>query len=378
MGIIGKIPNRFMPEKTVMNWPAFPEFLELIQNHPYLHRFVILVCYIALMKVADIVIDRVLRKIVARTSMTMDDELLDFLHGPICWTIFWLGVIHALLVGQLVEPWQTVLPSLAKSMILAIWTYTFTRIFNWLARRTLGGPSEHEKIGKDVVLLMKNVIRVVIIATGVLWLLTIWKIDLTPLFASAGIAGIAVALAAKDTLANFFGGVSVFMDKTFKLGDYIVLDSGERGEVMEIGIRSTRIKTRDDVMVTIPNSLIANSKIVNESAPVPRFRIRVPLGVAYGSNLDLVEQVLLKVAMDNPNVSREPEARVRMRSFGDSSVNFELLCWVDDPSRKGMVIHNILKAIYQAFKENEITIPFPQRDIRLYPPEPVAIGEQSK
>ncbi len=352
-----------------MSLPAFPELLEIFQRHPYLHRFAILVSYIALMKVADLFIDRVLRRVAARTSMTMDDELLDFLHGPICWTIFWLGVAHALLVGQLIEPWQTVLPSLTKTMILVIWTYTATRVFNWLARRTLGGPAEHEKIGKDVVLLMKNVIRVVIIATGVLWLLTIWKIDLTPLFASAGIAGIAVALAAKDTLANFFGGVSVFMDKTFKLGDYIVLDSGERGEVMEIGIRSTRIKTRDDVMVTIPNSLIANSKIINESAPVPRFRIRVPLGVAYGSDLDLVEQVLLKVALANPDVSREPEARVRMRAFGDSSVNFELLCWVDDPSRKGLVIHNILKTIYQAFRENEITIPFPQRDVHLFHPE---------
>jgi small-conductance mechanosensitive channel len=358
-----------------MSLPAFPEVLEILQRNPYLHRFVILVSYIALMKVADIFIDRILRKLTARTSMSMDDELLDFLHGPICWTIFWLGVIHALLVGELIEPWQTVLPSLAKTMILVIWTYTATRVFNWITHRKLGAQAEHEKIGKDVILLMKNVIRIVIIATGVLWLLTIWKIDMTPLFASAGIAGIAVALAAKDTLANFFGGISVFMDKTFKLGDYIVLDSGERGEVMEIGIRSTRIKTRDDIMITIPNSLIANSKIINESAPVPRFRIRVPLGVAYGSDLDLVEQVLLAVALANPEVSEEPEARVRMRAFGDSSIDFELLCWVDDPSRKGLVIHNILKAINLAFKENDITIPFPQRDVHLIRPVQAVPGE---
>jgi MscS family membrane protein len=358
-----------------MSLPAFPELLEIFQLHPWLQRFAILISYLALMKVADVFIDRVLRKAAARTSMTMDDELLDFLHRPICWTIFWLGVIHALLVGQLIEPWQTVLPALAKTMILVIWTYTATKIFNWLAHHKLGGQTEQEKVGKDVVLLMKNVIRVVIIATGVLWLLTIWKIDLTPLFASAGIAGIAVALAAKDTLANFFGGVSIFMDKTYKLGDYIILDSGERGEVMEIGIRSTRINTRDDVMVTIPNSLIANSKIVNESAPVPRFRIRVPLGVAYGSDLDQVEQVLLAVARANPEVSREPEARVRMRTFGDSSIDFELLCWVDDPSRKGLVIHNILKAIYQAFKENNITIPFPQRDVHLSQTDQAVLGK---
>lgn len=353
-----------------MDLSALPDLLAYIRSSPYLGRFLILISYLALMMVADLFIDRVLRKLAARTSIAMDDVLLDFLHGPLCWTIFWLGVSHALLVEPLPEPWQTVLPALVKTMLLVLWTYTVTRIFNRLAQHKLGGQSEQEKIGKDVVLLMKNVIRVVIIATGVLWLLTIWKIDLTPLFASAGIAGIAVALAAKDTLANFFGGISVFMDKTYKLGDYIVLDSGERGEVMEIGIRSTRIKTRDDVMVTIPNMLIANSKIVNESAPVPRFRVRIPVGVAYGSDLEQVEQVLLAVTAANPSVAEEPEARVRLRAFGDSSVNFELLLWVDDPSLKGLVIHNILKEIYRTFHENLITIPFPQRDLHLIPAAP--------
>ncbi len=352
-----------------MALPAFSDLLESFLRHPYLHRFAILVCYIFLMKVTDVFIDRVLRKLASRTKIAMDDVLLDFMHGPICWTIFWLGVGHALLIGPLPEPWQTVLPALTKTMILLIWTYTATRIFNWLAHYKLGFVTGHEKVGQDVVLLMKNVIRVVIIATGLLWLLTIWKINLTPLFASAGIAGIAVALAAKDTLANFFGGISVFMDKTYKPGDYIILDSGERGAVMEIGIRSTRIKTRDDVLITIPNSLIANSKIINESAPVPRFRIRVPVGVAYGSDTDQVEEVLLAVAATNPDVSSEPAPRVRLRAFGDSALNFELLCWVDDPAFKGKVIHEILKATYRIFTERSITIPFPQRDIHLISPD---------
>lgn len=351
-----------------MNLGFIPLYLHTFESDPFLHRLLILIYYIIVVKVADLLIDRVLRKLAARTTITMDDEILDFLHRPVCWTIFWLGMGHALLIEPLHEPWQTVLPSLTKSVILLIWVYTAVKFFNWAVGQKLANQSADDKIGRDVFLLLKNLIRVVIIAAGLLWLLTIWKIDLTPLFASAGIAGIALALAAKDTLANFFGGVSVFMDKAYKLGDYIVLDSGERGEVMEIGIRSTRIKTRDDVLITIPNSLIANAKIINESAPIPRFRIRVPLGVAYGSNLDKVEQVLLEVARDNPNVSTDPEPRVRYRSFGDSSVNLELLCWVDNPALKGLEIHNILKAIYRALAENRITIPFPQRDIHFIPP----------
>jgi MscS family membrane protein len=216
---------------------------------------------------------------------------------------------------------------------------------------------------------------VVVIIAGLLWLLSIWQISLTPLFASAGIAGIAVALAAKDTLANFFGGISIFMDNTYKVGEYIILDTGERGEVVEIGIRSTRIKTRDDVLVTIPNSIIANSKIINESAPIPRFRIRVPVGVAYGSDLAKVENVLLAVADGNSNIEKDPEPRVRLRAFADSSVNFELLCWVKDPRDKGLEVHNLLKAAYKVFEEQSITIPFPQRDVHIIKSAPDALQE---
>ena len=135
--------------------------------------------------------------------------------------------------------------------------------------------------------------------------------------------------------------------------------------MVEIGIRSTRIKTRDDVIVTIPNSIIANSKIINESAPLPRFRIRVPVGVAYGSDLAKVEEVLLAVADANSNIEKFPEPRVRLRAFADSSVNFELLCWVKDPRDKGLQVHHLLKAAYQAFEEQSISIPFPQRDIHI-------------
>jgi small-conductance mechanosensitive channel len=110
---------------------------------------------------------------------------------------------------------------------------------------------------------------------------------------------------------------------------------------------------------------MANSKIINESAPIPRFRIRVPVGVAYGSNLEKVEEILLAVMSTNENIEKYPESRVRVRTFADSSVNFELLCWVKDPREKGLQTHHLLKAVYQAFDEQGISIPFPQRDIHI-------------
>jgi len=348
-----------------MDFHSLLDNFKVVKEHSWLQQVIIVAVYALFAKGADLFIDRIVRRLASRTRMTVDDYLINFLHGPICWSIFLFGILHALVVTELPKPWQTLLPALVQSVILLIWLIGLVKAFNWLAKYKMASIVSGEKIDSDMFLLFKNVIRVLLFGAALFWLLAIWKVDLTPLFASAGIAGIAVALAAKDTLANFFGGISIFMDKTYKVGDYIIIESGERGEVVEIGIRSTRMKTRDDIMITIPNSILANSKIINESAPVPRFRIRVPVGVAYGTNLDKVEEVLLAVAFANPNVSREPEPRARLRAFGESSVDFELLCWVDEPALKGRAIHNLLKAIYQAFTEQAIVIPFPQRDVHL-------------
>ena len=358
-----------------MDFITFKEYFAIVNEIVPLRRVAVVLIYGILAKGADIFIDRVLLRIAVKTRISFDEKLINYLHFPICWTIFLLGVLHALAIRPLSEPWDDILPHLAQSIILAIWLVAMVRIFNWLVDYYMSSAHERGKIGKDLFMLLKNVLRVLVIVAGLLWLMAIWKINLTPLFASAGIAGIAVALAAKDTLANFFGGISIFMDNTYKTGEYIILESGERGEVMEIGIRSTRIKTRDDVMVTVPNSLIANSKIINESAPQPRFRIRVPVGVAYGSNLDRVESVLLAVAGANENIEKDPEPRVRLRSFADSSVNFELLCWVRDPRDKGLETHNLLKEAYNAFGEHAITIPFPQRDIHIIKSSPDGVRE---
>ena len=152
----------------------------------------------------------------------------------------------------------------------------------------------------------------------------------------------------------------------FKAGDYIILDSGERGQVKEIGMRSTRILTRDDILISIPNSVITNVKIINESAPKPRLRTRIKVGVAYDTDVDQVEEILLDLSQNNPLVREKPKPRVRFRTFGDSSLEFELLCWAKRPHDKGRLIHELNRDIHKAFDSAGIVIPFPQRVIHTY------------
>ncbi len=348
-----------MDAKTFMAWYA------PVAANVWCQGLAVVLIYLLLAKAMDLFIDRILVRLAHRTKLRFDDFLIAFLHAPICRTIFGLGVLHALIVLALPPPWQTALPALAKTVILLVWLVALLQAFNQLAEDRLAQDLALGKIGADLFNLVKNLVRVVLAVIAFLWLLAIWRIDMTPLFASAGIAGIAVALAAKDTLANFFGGLSIFLDKSFKVGDYIILESGERGVVVEIGIRSTRIKTEDDTIVNIPNAILANSRIINESAPLPRSRIRVPVGVAYGSDLREVEKVLLALARANPGVASEPQPLVLVSQLGPSSVDCELLCWVDNPGQNNLVRHTLLLAIHDTFLQQNIVIPFPQQDVHI-------------
>ena len=155
-------------------------------------------------------------------------------------------------------------------------------------------------------------------------------------------------------------------DSPYKEGDYINLDTGERGYVKNIGIRSTRIMTRDDIEITIPNSVIANSKIINESGgPVEMERVRVNVSVAYGSDIEKVRSVLMEIAQSNDEVCSEPLPRVRFREFGDSALIFQLLFWIEKPEMRGRVVDSVNSVIYNRFIDHNIEIPFPQRTIHI-------------
>jgi small-conductance mechanosensitive channel len=315
---------------------------------------------------ADLLIDRVFFGLARKSKFHLDDDILEILHRPIWISIVLSGAILGVQWISPRPPFGIILVALLKSVLVVIWILALNRIIIRVVNDWIRHWNESARQGIEIIRLGGNIVRILLLGGSIFILLSIWKINITPLLASAGIAGVAVALAAKETLSNFFGGVSILLDQPYKVGDYIILDSGERGAVVEIGLRSTRIMTRDDVQISIPNSIITNTKIINESAPEPRFRVRIKVGVAYGSDVDKVEKILLDVAERDQLVNPEPEPRVRFRSFGDSSLDFELLCWVQRPQDKGRLIHELNRNIYRAFNAAGIKIPFPQRDVHVH------------
>lgn len=180
-----------------------------------------------------------------------------------------------------------------------------------------------------------------------------------------GIGGLAIALAGRDALSNLIGTVMILLDRPFKLGDYILLGNGVQGSVTAIGLRSTRILTLNGLLVSVPNSKVANMEITNESAPVSKSRINIPVGVAYGSDPREVEQTLLRASKKSEFVTVDPEPSVRFVGFGDSALQFELLVWIVRPQIKANAVSQLNMAIYEECKKNGIEMPFPQRDVHI-------------
>jgi small-conductance mechanosensitive channel len=337
-----------------------------ISGSQYINALLTIAFYIVIAILVNLFITRVLKKLVSRTKTNLDDDIIRILHIPVFLTIILYSVVYSVASMNLSHDYLFYTSNFIYSVIAILWMIAFIRISNEIVKSAVNkSASDTSGLSRDIAPLLGNIIKFAIFIAGLMTLLSIWSIDITPLLASAGIVGVAAAIAAKDTLSNFFGGISIFFDKPYKIGDYIDLEGKERGEVVHIGIRSTRIKTRDDIQISIPNSIIANSKIINESAPVPKFRIRIPVGIAYGSDVDKVQSILIQIAIDNNNVHDDPEPRVRFREFGDHSLKFELLCWAEDPALRGLTIHELNLAIYNAFNKHGIEIPFPQTDINI-------------
>jgi len=316
--------------------------------------------------VVQLVAVRGLRALVARTETELDDVVFESLRWPVVVTIV-LGGLWAF--SQTPAATQTLLDRAtltavfaqpALSVIVVVWAWSL----NLMVSRGLDVLQTTDR-HFDAAPVLSNVWTLAVAATAVALLLTIWHVEITPLLGAAGVAGIAVGFAAKDTVANFFGGLALFFDDTYKLGDFVVLESGERGTVVKIGIRSTTLLTRSEVLVTVPNSMLNAGKVVNESAPAQRKRISIPIGVAYGTDLDAFEALVLVVAADCDQVLEQPEPRMRFRAFGDSALEYELLCWVPGPAREGRARHELLRGIDAGLREAGIEIPYPKRDVAL-------------
>ena len=339
-------------------------YLSLFGDNPWLQALVVMLASLLIAWIFNRFIITTLKKIAARTNITIDNQLLDLLHSPIHTSVILLGLALATNLVDIPDSLDSIIFSTLLTIAYLVWSIFLIRLTRSVLKHVSQNDRHLKVLHTQTLPLFENIANIIIVVLSVYVVFTAWHIDMTAWLASAGIIGIAVGFAAKDTLANLFSGVFILADAPYKIGDFVVLDSGERGEVTHIGIRSTRLLTRDDIEITVPNSIMGNTKIINESGgPEEKFRIRIAVGVAYGSDIDKVRDILMNIALQDEAVCEQPEPRVRFRSFGASSLDFQLLCWIDQPVLRGRVIDALNCKIYKRFIEEEIEIPYSKHDL---------------
>ena len=370
-------PPDWLPSSLVSTWL-------FLDGYPWVLALVVAAGGLVLATLARALILFWGLKVAARTRTDLDEKLVRLGAWVAALSVAYLGLVAAINVLPLGERATTI----ATRVLLSFLIFQLMRAAlrgTTLFLMLLSQLGERFRIVEErTIPLFGLAFTVLVVGAASYALLQVWRIDATAWLASAGVAGIAVGFAAKDTLANLFAGFFIIADAPYRVGDYVVLDSGERGEVTRVGIRSTRILTRDDVEIIVPNSVMATTKVVNESGGRwTKYRIRVKVGVAYGSDVQQVVSVLTRVAARNETISRDPEPRVRMRGFGDSSLDFELLCWVSQPADRGLALHDLYMDLYGELGREGIQIPFPQRDIWVrqgpearLPDQPAAGGDR--
>jgi len=206
--------------------------------------------------------------------------------------------------------------------------------------------------------------------TGIIYLLTfvycftVWEVEITPLIASLGIAGLAVALALQPMLSNIFSGISMYLDKTFALGDVIKFNT-ITGTVYDVGLRSTKIKTFDNEIITVPNNALANAEITNLNKPDPSIRVNIEFGVEYGVDPEYVKKIVIEELNDVKYRDQSKPVRIMFTGMGDSSLDFKAMYWVQTLGERWVAHQEGITRIYRRLYKEDLGIPFPQRTVWL-------------
>jgi len=223
----------------------------------------------------------------------------------------------------------------------------------------------------------------IIYATAVILALDILGVNVMPFIAGAGVAGIAIGFAAKDTLSNLIAGVLLIIDRPFEIGDRIEVwsapaGSATWGDVVDIGLRATKIKTTDNIVIIIPNNEIMKRDIVNYTIISTKIRVRINIGVSYDADIEKAKDLINSVAGTLPWVSKDPPPQVVVRNFGESSVDLQLRVWIDDARKRMDTISSVTDKVKEVFDKNGIEIPYPKRDITIINKSQIESGEIQK
>ena len=309
---------------------------------------------------------RVLHRWTERTKTGLDDLIVGSLRLPSLYWCLAIGIYAGIEASDLPVKYVSYLHKTIDVIVILSVTLAAANVSGRLFKNYVEAVS----LPIPTTGLAYTIIKGAIFAIGFLIMLNALGISITPLLTALGVGGLAVALALQDTLANLFAGIHILMEKSIRIGDFVKLESGEEGYVEDITWRTTRVKMLPNNMVIVPNSKLAKSIVTNYYLPEKRMSLLIRVGVSYSSNPDHVERILSEEAKkavgDIQGLLGDPEPFVRfIPGFGDSSLDFTLICQVQEFTDQYLAQHELRKRIFKRFGEEGIEIPYPHRTVYL-------------
>jgi MscS family membrane protein len=330
----------------------------------------ILVAAVALSWLVGIVVSFAVKRYAAKTTTKLDDVIIQSVKLPIRIAIVVIGIQMALArLSFLPDDW--------KAGFLDIFFIAYLLLLYAALYILIGGLADW--YGEEVVFntetelddkfltFFRSLSRIVVSLIAFVVLLGHFGIEPSALVTTMGIGTLAVALAAQETLSDFISGFMIMLDQPFSIGDRVELQEiNTWGDVVEVGLRSTRILTRDNRLVTVPNSVIGKGLIVNYSDPSTVYRVQTHVGVAYGTDLEEARSIMIEALKKESWVMHDKPIEALMLEFGESALTFRVRCWIENYVETRRVLDQMNSALYRALCNAEINIPAPRRDVHLY------------
>jgi small-conductance mechanosensitive channel len=350
----------------------------MLENHTLEHLLYAVAIVIAsaiLGRAIKFLLNTVFKKLFKHTETSLDDRLLEVIRGRVTTLSIIGGMFIAIKeVKKGLTPENiTALQSLdyLNIALFIFLVFTLTRLaiktvqatFDWyldeVSRKT------HAVITPAIAPLTTKILNILLFMIAGMIVLDHFGINIGSFLVSLGVGSLAVALAAQETVANMIAGFVILIDQPFRIGDRIKLPSGDEGDVVQIGLRSTRILNYDNNLVVIPNGELVKNRIINFSLPETNIRIVVEVGVAYGTNLGQAKELMLKIGASQEGIAQEPVPAVFVTALGDSSMMLRFTAGTTDFKNKFPIEAAIRESVCSRFAEAGIEIPLPQRVVHM-------------
>lgn len=319
------------------------------------------------------ILEQIKTHLVHRTNTRLDDLLIRAVSPPARLAVLvWGFDLATRQITELAQRWEFEIGRIFFAAYVVIAYVLFYRLIDALTEWY--GTEVAHRTATDLdarfLLLFRRIAFLIITVSLIIILLDRFGVEVSGLVATLGIGSLAIALAAQATLGDMFAGFTIMVDQPYVIGDRIeIRDIDTWGDVVDIGLRTTRILTRDHRMVSVPNSVIGKGLVVNYSHPSSKYRVETHVGIAYGTDIELARRVMVEAIQKEDWVMKEERIEALFLKFGDSALEFKVRCWIEHFIETRRVVDKMNTALYQALNEAGIVIPFPQRDVHLYPPQ---------